>query len=486
MKSQNIVGSRPPVIMFFFSILAHGISCPSGTFSVVNSTHPAGVCNTCSTCSIGQYVVTNCSNAANVVCRACTNPLQATHSTRYFFTGIGYSGEKSCPWCCLGGMAYDVITKGCWGIGTNGWAQCGIAYGCPINSKGRFQNQISQGNCMCNLGFYGNAAWADTWNQFPVNTQLQPPVNWSGVNCEACPTGKYANSLITLSSQCVSCLAGTYSASVASSSATQCTSCDPGKYSSTTGASNLASCTLCQPGTFSTKQGATVCTSCPGGTFSKLAGALNVSVCLNCTAGNYSDGGATECIKCDAGFTSLEASSVCTLIPPCPLGFYGLNPNCNPCPPHTNTSINHTSTLLDCRCLPGFVCTYTKRINLRLTLMNITWDMLDITGLANSRVIDAIASAAGVSKDNVVITGIVHGTTGRGRRLMRDWDAPPHLDLVTPQSKNNEVKTVSIWVTIIGAIGLNDALVATLLDQYFVDSFSWTHGHSVKVARERV
>ena len=120
---------------------------------------------------------------------------------------------------------------------------------------------------------------------------------------------------------------------------------------------------------------------------------------------------------------------------------------------------------------------------MRLTLLNITWDMLNPTGIANSRVIDAIAAAAGVSRNNVVITGIVHGTPGRRRHMMRNSEAEPYV-VPFQMVNSNEVNKVRIWATINGSSYLNDALVAALLDPYIVDSFTWTHSHTVIVARD--
>jgi hypothetical protein len=106
--------------------------------------------------------------------------------------------------------------------------------------------------------------------------------------------------------------------------------------------------------------------------------------------------------------------------------------------------------------------------------------MLNISGVANSRVIDAIAAAAGVSRSSVVITGIFHGTPGRRRLMLKDTAPHPTLN---PLINSDTVKTVRIWATIHGTSHINDAMVTTLLDPYIVDSFSWIHSHTVRVSK---
>ena len=139
------------------------------------------------------------------------------------------------------------------------------------------------------------------------------------------------------------------------------------------------------------------------------------------------------------------------------MGYYGLSPECNPCPPNTNSSFNHTLTVLDCRCLAGFVCTYKKRISVVLTLHEITWDMKTLVGLSQSAIIDAIAAAAGVPRENVVIN-----PTFSGRRLMR-------------------LRQRDMFITVHGADALDVEKVYSNLD---VSHVAWTHSHSVHVARE--
>jgi hypothetical protein len=140
---------------------------------------------------------------------------------------------------------------------------------------------------------------------------------------------------------CTDCIAGKYSAAVAS----VCTDCAAGKFfGSPAQASDV--CTNCDAGQASSK-GATVCTNCTAGTYS----AAGASVCLNCaagkfkaevantacddcTAGKYSAAGALLCTTCGAGKYSAAVASVCT---DCPAGTYSAAlgaiaiSTCSPC-----------------------------------------------------------------------------------------------------------------------------------------------------------
>ena len=326
------------------------------------------------------------------------------------------------------------------------------------------------------------------------------PATASVPSCQQCPAGYYTSSVGTSSctqcpdgftsdsgaSQCtaISIVAQATTAQPTTSTTAQPTTTTPVQIPCAAGTFSLfpdsSACQNCSAGTYSSFSGSSVCQNCSAGTYSSFSGS---SACQNCSAGNYTAIRATGCLQCDSGYTSLQASDECTLIPSCSIGSYGTPPDCSPCPPNTNSSVNHTSNLLDCRCLPGFICSYTKRINVRLTLKNITWDMLTLSGIANSPVIDAIAKAAGVPKENVIINGIF--TSPSARRMMRGQflgDVRQPKDSTPPSSAATDPPT--IWATILEATTFDDALATTLLDKYPVDSLSWTYGHSVRVARE--
>jgi hypothetical protein len=180
------------------------------------------------------------------------------------------------------------------------------------------------------------------------------------------------------------------------------------------------------------------------------------------------------CLAANTGLqkTCPQGATINNVTCGCAENLYGIAGDCHPCPSNTQTISPNAESLLDCRCIPGYVCQYSKRINVRLTLTNITWDLLNVTNIANSQIIDAIAAAAGVPRKNVVINGVV----GSGRRMMKE------SDFESPDDDSDTEKT-TVLATVWGASSLDVAYAATLLDPYLIDSFSWTHDHSVRVAK---
>ena len=326
----------------------------------------------------------------------------------------------------------------------------------------------------CPIGTYSSSADASSCTSCMKGTFSSIT---GGTVCQNCSAGGYSS--MPGSSVCENCIAGTFSTGIGAISSMICQNCTTGSYSLQRG----SMCQMCSAGSYASQARSLFCQNCTAGTYSTVIGADNALVCQNCTNGTYSAAGAFNCINCDTGFSSSDGAAYCTLTqtlqsPVCVVGTYGMHPNCNPCPPNTNSSVNHTSTLLDCRCLPGFFCTYSKRINVRVTLSNITWDMLNVAGLASSPVIDAIAAAAGVSRDSVIINGVIAGSSGR-RMMTRIANG-----IVNPNPFHDSKDKVSIWATVLGATSLDHALATALLDPYKPESLSWTHSHSIRVDRE--
>jgi hypothetical protein len=109
--------------------------------------------------------------------------------------------------------------------------------------------------------------------------------------------------------------------------------------------------------------------------------------------------------------------------------------------------------------------------------------MRNVSGIANSPIIDAIALAAGVPRENVIINGIFAG--GSDRRMMRGQflGDERHPKESTPQSPAT-ADPPTIYATVLDATTFNSALATALLDTYPVKALSWTHGHSLRVARD--
>ena len=297
-------------------------SCPAGTFGVglISACTPcaagkyslggATACIDCSVCSTGFYNVSNCISSANTVCARCSDPVRPEHIGRYFFTSAGLNGPQSCAWCCFNGLVYDLSTNGCWGIETyDSWAQCGVRYMCPLNSRTSIFNPSAQSACRCNAGYAGVGGWNATLPR--MTGQIEPPAGWDGVNCRACVSGKY-NSLPQrqpdISETCFDCITGTYSTIVASARPFDCTLCHAGTFQTGSGANSSLACTLCQEGKYQTGTGMSTsmaCLNCQHGTYQTGQGMVASSQCLLCLAGKYSTAfgapSATTCADCPAG-----------------------------------------------------------------------------------------------------------------------------------------------------------------------------------------
>jgi hypothetical protein len=380
-------------------------TCQSGTYSTGLGMTAGSVCTNCSTCTTGQYNVSNCNSSANIVCGACENPIYF-YTTRHYFTSTGLNGPTSCSWLCNPGLERALSTtygsNGCWDCGfSNGaWCYYGIKNLCPNNTIQTGWTNRYQTNCKCAAGFVGDGGWNTTWQQYPVGIQLQPPANWSGVNCEACPAGKYNTGTgVTSSSQCISCIAGTYSTTLASQNSSSCLSCQPGTYQTGTGMQNSLACTLCQPGTYSTGMGMTIsskcllcqsgtyststgasagstcqmciagrfgtmlgspksgnCDECDWGTFSTLLGAPSRSNCSLCIAGTYSSfsgsSSSNSCISCQQGsYSSIQGAYSSNACQACVSGTFASSTGtsrCQPCPEGSFTPVNASTNCSFC------------------------------------------------------------------------------------------------------------------------------------------
>ena len=327
-------------------------TCQSGLYSTGTGMTTSTTCQTCSVCAIGQYNVSNCNSSANVVCGDCANPLKVAHAGRHTFTSTGFAGEQSCSWCCNPGLYLTLVSYGlhaCTGVGLSAsWAQCGIRYYCPDNSQTYIVSPGTQTACTCNAGFTGVGGWSNAWQNFPEGVQLQPPANWSGVNCETCQSGKYSTGTgVTMSSQCLSCVSGTYSTGQAVSSSSQCASCQAGTYQTGTGASLSSACQNCQQGTYSTASGASAgvtCANCFTGKYGTGQGFSSSSSCTDCPAGAYSYAGMTACLLCAAGKFKLD--------PGCAVCSDQTDADCESC--YSGSASNQTGRTFFCdQCLPG-------------------------------------------------------------------------------------------------------------------------------------
>jgi hypothetical protein len=87
------------------------------------------------------------------------------------------------------------------------------------------------------------------------------------------------------------------------------------------------------------------------------------------------------------------------------------------CPLHT-TSVAGSSSLLNCRCVQGFRCAYSKRITAVVTLNTTASDFNSNYGGIKTAFVNAVATAAGVSSSQVTIGSVTPKPSGGGRRLL--------------------------------------------------------------------
>ena len=129
------------------------------------------------------------------------------------------------------------------------------------------------------------------------------------------------------------------------------------------------------------------------------------------------------------------------------------------CPENT-VSNEGSSSLLDCRCAPGFSCTYTKQITAVVTLNATATSFNDDVGGVKTAFIAAVAAAAGVPVSSVHIGSV---STASGRRLLS-------LD---PES-------IRVYATISGATHLRDlGSHLAKLDPLLHLGHSWQEAHSI-------
>ncbi len=131
-------------------------------------------------------------------------------------------------------------------------------------------------------------------------------------------------------------------------------------------------CSLCPagfycPGNSSSSGGLlllAVALPCPSGTANPDTGGVSLAAaCVPCAPGTYyynynnnnGGGGGEECLTCPAG-TYCNGSGTRTA---------------TACPPHTVSSAGSTS-LGECVCLPGYLCTYTRTVRVGLRFINIS------------------------------------------------------------------------------------------------------------------
>jgi hypothetical protein len=174
--------------------------------------------------------------------------------------------------------------------------------------------------------------------------------------------------IISGSTDCIRCQAGSYSASP---SAAMCSTCNPGHVQPNEG---QAECGACAPGTVQPNAGQGTCSQCDAGT-------------------KQPSSGKTACEACDAGYHQPASGS--TTCVPCPSGTVldGETDTCVPCAPFTSSSAGATScafcaidrvlaqglaasTASCLPCPPGAICGW----NTTLATLNLTAGWWRVSG----------------------------------------------------------------------------------------------------------
>jgi hypothetical protein len=130
---------------------------------------------------------------------------------------------------------------------------------------------------------------------------------------------------------------------------------------------------------------------------------------------------------------------------------------CKRCPANTFSLPSPSSSLLDCRCVAGYVCTYTKQIHAVITL---DATFLQTFGYADQQAFKAsVAKAASVPVENVKILEIVsHG----GRRLLAAMGR----------------KSIMVKLAISGSTSVDKTQF--LKTHGYVKNATWEHSHHVE------
>jgi hypothetical protein len=116
------------------------------------------------------------------------------------------------------------------------------------------------------------------------------------------------------------------------------------------------------------------------------------------------------------------------------------------CPDHT-TSVAGSSSQLGCRCLPGYVCSYTKRITAIVTLnaSSVADFNNDVNGI-KTNFLNSLSRATGVSVDKISITQVVvHGTSvasSGGRRRLLSSSSSHHHGLIDVFTKVDDARYI--------------------------------------------
>jgi hypothetical protein len=161
---------------------------------------------------------------------------------------------------------------------------------------------------------------------------------------------------------------------------------------------------------------------------------------------------------------SVASSTDCPL---CPANYYCPNTTTiKACPANTFSAAGKYS-LLDCRCEPGFSCSYTKQINAIITLNTTATSFTSDIGGVRTAFIKAVAAAAGVPISAVRI-GTIKATTSNRR-------------LLSSMFSDQFDRSIQVHTVVIGAAELNDVgFQLAKHDPSLHLGHTWEEAHTVR------
>jgi hypothetical protein len=381
--------------------------CPSGNYCPEQSINPTN-------CSAGTYNP-NGGGAAVADCIECP-------------TGVYCPLATTTPTACVAGTYRDTPSA----IQQSDCSICTIGHYCLIQTTN--PNECAAGSYRpttgatkqadCEICTTGNYCPQGSIN--PVNcpaTKYRPTLGGaSSMDCMACPPGRYCPIQTTTPTPCN---AGTYRLAPSGAVQGDCTICPAGSY-----------CTI----------GTVTPVPCGAGTHRDSVGATQLSNCLLCLPGTYSlaMGRSSNCPLCDANFYCRTS----TMKEVCPL--------------HT-TSSSGAYSRVNCRCDPGYQCTYYKQIQAVVTLNATLWEFNNDIGGVRTAFIAAMAAAAGVQPSQVTINGVV--IRNRRRNLLSVSAAfavddngtnRQLLSVPSDSSPSRSQQTIEVHTSVIGSTRLRD------------------------------
>ena len=312
---------------------------------------------------------------------------------------------------------------------------------CPNCSSGYRSDPGAPACVECGLGYYSNPV-SQICTACPVGTKCPSATTPAPVNCGV---GFYQPQ--SAQSVCLECPVGQY---CALDTTVTPVDCPAGSYRSTTGAQSEAQCNACTTGHFCPVK-SVIPADCISGTYNPSTSMSTLADCLVCSTGKYSMSiaSATDCPPCQANYYCPNSTTIKT------------------CPDNT-VSDPGKSSLLDCRCKPGFSCTYTKQVTAVVKLNSTTSSFNNDVGGVKTAFIAAVAKAAGVPISAVHI-GAVSASSSSGRRLL------------SLEVENDFSESIQVYTTVTGATKIHNlGFHLAKHDPSLHLGHTWQENHSIR------